>query len=70
MLNSNDFLILSEDGINVLALGEMEGRVIRDQEGFDKFLHSLGSINYIKMEETNYLLLACQFYNDRQVCLQ
>lgn len=70
LLNSNDFLILSKDGINVLALGEKEGRVIKDQEGFDRFLHSLGSINYIKIEETNHLLFACQFYNDRQVCLQ
>ena len=70
MLNSNEFLTLSEDGINVLALGEKEGRIIKDQEGFDRFLNSRGSINYIKIEETNHLLFACQFYNDRQVCLQ
>lgn len=70
LLNTNDFLILSKDGINVLALGEKDGRVIKDQEGFDRYIHSLGSINYIKIEETNHLLFACQFYNDRQVCLQ
>jgi len=70
LLNSNDFLILSKDGINVIALGEKDGRVIKDQEGFDRYIHSLGSINYIKIEKTNHLLFACQFYNDRQVCLQ
>ena len=65
LLNSNDFLILSKDGINVLALGEKPGRVIKDQEGFERYIHSLGSINYIKIEPTNHLLFACQFYNDR-----
>jgi len=70
LLNTNDFLILSKDGINVLALGEKPGRVIKDEEGFDRYIHSLGSINYIKIEKTNHLLFACQFYNDRQVCLQ
>jgi hypothetical protein len=59
LLNSNDFLILSKDGINVLALGEKDGRVIKDQEGFDRYIHSLGSINYIKIEPTNHLLFAC-----------
>jgi hypothetical protein len=59
LLNSNDFLILSKDGINVLALGEKDGRVIKDQEGFDRYIHSLGSINYIKIEKTNHLLFAC-----------
>jgi hypothetical protein len=59
LLNSNDFLILSKDGINVLALGEKPGRVIKDQEGFDRYIHSLGSINYIKIEPTNHLLFAC-----------
>lgn len=59
LLNSNDFLILSKDGINVLALGEKKGRVIKDQEGFDRYIHSLGSVNYIKIEKTNHLLFAC-----------
>lgn len=70
LLTTNDFLILSKDGINVLALGEKEGRSIKDKDGQARFIHSLGSINYIKIEPTNHLLFACQFYEDRQVCLQ
>jgi hypothetical protein len=65
LLNTNDFLILSKDGINVLALGEKEGRQIKDKDGLARFIHSLGSINYIKIEPTNHLLFACQFYEDR-----
>jgi hypothetical protein len=63
-------LILSKDGINVLALGEKKGRVIQDKEGFERYIHSLGSLNYIKIEPSNHLLFACQFYDDRKVCLQ
>jgi hypothetical protein len=59
LLNTNDFLILSKDGINVLALGEKEGRTIKDKDGQSRFIHSLGSINYIKIEPTNHLLFAC-----------
>ena len=70
LLNTNDFLILSKDGINVLALGEKEGRQIKDKDGLARFIHSLGSINYIKIEPTNHFLFAWQFYEDRQVCLQ
>lgn len=33
-------------------------------------MHSLGSCDYLKIEPTNHLLFACQFYNDRQICLQ
>ena len=33
MLSTNDFLILSKDGINVIALGEKKSRIITDMEG-------------------------------------
>lgn len=70
LLDTNDFMILSKDGINMIALGEKEGRVIKDMEGKDRFIHSLGSVNYLKIEPTNHLLFACQFYDNRQIHLQ
>lgn len=70
LLETNDFLILSKDGINLLAIGEKPSRVVKDQEGFDRMIHSLGKCNYLKIEPTNHLLFACQFYDDRQICLQ
>lgn len=33
-------------------------------------MHSLGSCNYLKIEKTNHLMFACQYYEDRQICLQ
>lgn len=70
LLSTNDFLILSKDGINVLSLGEKEGRVIKDQDGQRRYIHALGTCNYLKIEPTNHLLFACQFYDDRQICIQ
>lgn len=69
LLTSNDFMILAKTGINLLALGEKEARVVKDNEGFDRMIHALGSCNFLKIEQTNHLLFACQFYEDRQVCL-
>lgn len=33
-------------------------------------IHSLGSCNYLKIEDTNHLLFAFQFYDNRQICIQ
>uniref|UniRef100_A0A7S3ILI3 Ion transport domain-containing protein n=1 Tax=Strombidium inclinatum TaxID=197538 RepID=A0A7S3ILI3_9SPIT len=54
----------------MLALGEKPGRVVKDKDGLKRYIHSLGSVNYLKIESTNHLLFACQFYEDRQICLQ
>jgi hypothetical protein len=58
-------MILSKDGINVLSLGEKKARVINDNTGMKRMIHSLGSCNYLKIEPSNHLLFACQFYEDR-----
>lgn len=70
LLKTNDFLILSKDGINMISLGEKPARVVKDNEGFDRMIHSVGSCNYLKIEKTNHLLFACQFYDNRQICIQ
>jgi hypothetical protein len=33
-------------------------------------IHSLGSIDYLKIEPDQHLFYACQYYDDRQVCVQ
>ena len=65
LLSTNDFMILSKDGMNLLALGYKESRVVKDKEGQKRMIHSLGSCNYLKIETTNHLLFAFQFYNSR-----
>jgi len=58
-------MILSKDGIHLLALGEKPSRVVKDVDGLDRMMHSLGKCNYLKIEPTNHLLFAMQFYEDR-----
>jgi len=70
LLNTNDFIILSKDGINVLALGEKPSRIITDDKGAPRMIHSLGSCNYLKIDPSNHLLFACQYYDNRQVSIQ
>jgi hypothetical protein len=60
LLPSHDFLIISQQGINAIALGEKtEARTIEDAEGFKKKIHSLGSCNYLKIEPEQHILFAC-----------
>ena len=70
LLPSHDFLIISKLGINVIAIGQKGERVINDQEGFKRMIHSLGSCNYLKIEPEQHILFACQYYDDRQICIQ
>jgi hypothetical protein len=58
LLSTNDFLILNNTGVNVLALGDKKGRQIIDNEGFKRWIRSLGSCNFLKLEPTNHLLFS------------
>lgn len=70
LLPSHDFLIISKLGINVIAIGKKSERVITDQDGFKRMIHSMGSCNYLKIEPEQHILFACQYYDDRQICIQ
>jgi len=62
-------MILSSAGINIISLSKKENRVITDSEGLKRSLHSLGTCDYLKLEPSNHVLFACQFYEDRKICL-
>ena len=70
LLESNDFMVLDKTGVSLISLGERKSRVIVDSEGFERMLHPLGKCNYLKIEPTNHILFAFQFYDDRQICIQ
>ena len=48
-----DFVTLSSQGMQVLALGNSEKKVAKDESGQDLMLHSLNSVNYLKTHPTN-----------------
>ena len=58
LLNTSDFIVLNKDGINCIALGNKKAREISDAEGNRRRIHSLGSCNYLKIDESNHLLFA------------
>lgn len=67
----NDYLVISKDGINLLSLGyKKEAKIVRDKENLKRKIHSLGSVDYLKNEDDNHILFACQFYDDRQIHVQ
>lgn len=56
--------------MSLLALGVKDSRIVKDKDGNRRMIHSLGSCNYLKIESTNHLLYAFQFYENRQICVQ
>jgi hypothetical protein len=53
-----DFVTLNRDGINIVALGSIDKREMVDSAGQERMLHSLQSVNYLKVDPENYLLFA------------
>lgn len=54
----------------MIGLGTKKPRKLTDNEGNTRMLHSLGNCNYLKLEPSNHILFACQFYEKRTICIQ
>ena len=65
LLTSNYFMILSKSGINLLSIGYKGSRQVLDKDGFPRYIHALGSCNYLKVDPSNVIFFSCQFYDDR-----
>lgn len=63
--STRDYITLSRAGINVLALGVVQKKALKDCEGVSKMIHSLISMSYLKVENINFLNFKCQDYNNR-----
>ena len=60
LLASYDFLIISsKGGVNLLSLGEKPNRLVKDDEGNFRDLHSLGSCNYLRVSDSNHVFFSC-----------
>jgi len=70
MEQAKDFVMLNRDGINLLALGSMEKKPIKDSSNNMRMIHSLESANYLKVDKDNYILFAFAKYEDRQIQIQ
>lgn len=57
--NSGDFLKLSKAGAEIIGLGSAQKRGIADDLGNDRILHSLESVNYLKIDPDNFITFEC-----------
>lgn len=67
---NKDFVSLSKAGINVLSLGSLSKRGIKDHMGQNKMLHSLDSLSYLKVDQVNSITFECQDYNNRVISIE
>jgi len=59
LTNRNDFLKLSKAGAEIIALGSEPKRMITDDLNNDHVLHSLESVNYLKIDPENFVTFEC-----------
>lgn len=48
-------MIINKDGMSFIRLGKSKKRPIRHQKGTDSMVHSLASIDYLKIEKGNMI---------------
>jgi hypothetical protein len=62
--------MLSKEGKNVVALGNKKDREIKDNKGSKKKLHSLGSVNFLKIEPSNHIFFSFSSFDNRTINIQ
>lgn len=67
---SKEFVTFSKAGMNVVALGNQDTKYLKDNFGLDKILHSLDSLNYLKVDPANYVNCKCQNYENRVISIE
>jgi hypothetical protein len=67
--NNKDFVTLSKAGVNILALGSEPKRIVKDAQGNERMIHSLESVNFLKIDPENYVLFECA-EEDRIISIQ
>ena len=56
---SHDLVILQKTGLSLIPLGTQDKRILKDEDGNEKAVHSLQSMNYLKVDTSNYILFEC-----------
>ena len=51
-------------------MGEHSSREIKAEDGHDKYLHALGTSEYLKIDKGNMIYYHCQFKEDEQIWIQ
>jgi len=54
-----DFCVLSKAGLNTIALGAIDKREVFDENNNERMVHSLESVNFLKVASDNYILFEC-----------
>lgn len=57
--DKKDFVALNKTGLNIIALGAIDKREVIDTTGNERMIHSLESVNYLKVNKGNFVLFSC-----------
>jgi len=55
--------------MQVLSLGSFDKRPLVDNKGIDRMIHSLESVNFLKVDRNNYIVFECANGDERVVSI-
>jgi len=51
LTKNKEYVLMNRDGIQVLGLGSIGKRAVKDHAGTDRIIHSLEGYNHLKIEK-------------------
>ena len=62
--------MVSQDGIQIIALGNVQKRIFKTNEGQELLIHSLDSYNYLRLQPENSLFFKCDNLQKQIISIQ
>jgi len=70
LFKNKDFIKISKNGIDIIALGTTTHRLKQDPEGKKRTIHSLDYFSFLKLDPINYLTFKCQDENKKSISVE
>ena len=67
--DAKDFIHINKEGMHVTSMGIVEKRALIDSNQIDRTLHSLESVNYLKVDKSNYIVFECADDNEKYISI-
>lgn len=53
--STSDYVTINKDGISLISLDCFDKRYIKSADGQEKMIHSIESVNYLKVDKDNFI---------------
>jgi len=69
LTKNRDYVTINSEGISLISLDSFDKKYVKSQDGQEKMIHSLQSINYAKVHPDNFILFNFSHEKKQEICI-